>query len=129
MTDPVVPVTSDGRVHLDGDVCLTVRPSLRVPTPCCTTPRRGTGTVVVDLSRAGVVSCRAAELLLHHHRALRPSGRRSLAICGLAPVLDTVRRPPDERLTMSSALWLGPGPLGYNCYSGRRTGDDDPGTG
>lgn len=97
-TDPVVRVTSDSRIHVDGDVDLTV--VARLGSLLHDIVRYGTGTVVVDLSHAGFVSCRAAERLLHCHEALRPSGRRlvlrgahpalrrSLAICGLGAVLD-----------------------------------------
>lgn len=96
--DLVVQVTSDRRIHVDGDVDLTV--TTRLGSVLHDIVRYGTGTVVVDLSYAGFVSCRAAERLLHCQEELRPSGRRlvlrgahpalrrSLAICGLDPMLD-----------------------------------------
>ncbi|MDN5934377.1 MAG: STAS domain-containing protein [Pseudonocardia sp.] len=94
-----VPTGAEHRVVVDGDVDLTTTAHLgRILDEAIA---RSPATVVVDLTDAGFVGCRGAELLLRSHGALEADGRRmsirgahpglrrSLAICGLGELLDS----------------------------------------
>ncbi|WP_300007476.1 STAS domain-containing protein [Pseudonocardia sp.] len=79
----VVTVAEEHRIEVHGDVDLMGSPHLGLALDDAVDSSRD---VVVDLSEAEFLSCRAAGLLVGCHDALRASGRR-MTVCGAHPAL------------------------------------------